>query len=472
MYIKKVEIKNLWGNDYMWKLHDDVNVLIGHNGFGKSTMLQMIHEAILPPREKPLNYRLFDPIDKIIIELDNDVVVCVSSEERTITGNKKIEDYSIKTTLIDTFDVLEKSLNPNATLLDYQLDKLRQKFVVYQRDLSNQVEEALISRDSNSRSTELERIAKIYDTKNIFLEILNGLFRETGKKFNEKEFYFEKLENTKHPIIPSKLSSGEKQILIILLTVLLQDKSKFLLIMDEPEISLHIDWQRKLITNIRQVNPNVQIILATHSPTVYYQGWTEKVTRIEDIRTPINPESTIITEKAAQNNQQIERIFESFQGLTGGKPSKLYQFNKNIASYTSFTKQESIELLNYIKQKEIYPDVVTFTTLISKVNNFDDAKFLFDLIETEKYTQLTFVQPNDITLNTLIKKVNTVEQGIRLIQSVSTNEKLQLHPDIITFSTLLGKAKTIEEVNLIEEARNYFSVKVNDIYSNKLKFKQ
>ena len=81
------------------------------------------------------------------------------------------------------------------------------------------------------------------------------------------------------------MSSGEKQILVILLTVLVEDKSPYVLFMDEPEVSLHIEWQQKLITTIRQINPNVQIILTTHSPAVIMNGWLDAVTEVSDITT-------------------------------------------------------------------------------------------------------------------------------------------------------------------------------------------
>ncbi len=62
------------------------------------------------------------------------------------------------------------------------------------------------------------------------------------------------------------LSSGEKNVLLILLAAL--DAGESSLIIDEPEISLHIDWQRDLINHIRAINPHCQIIVATHSPEI------------------------------------------------------------------------------------------------------------------------------------------------------------------------------------------------------------
>ena len=80
-----------------------------------------------------------------------------------------------------------------------------------------------------------------------------------------------------------QLSSGEKQLLYILLQVFLQEKKKSILIMDEPEISLHISWQQKLIDVICEMNPNCQLIVATHSPSIFGKGWSENIVYMEDI---------------------------------------------------------------------------------------------------------------------------------------------------------------------------------------------
>ena len=81
------------------------------------------------------------------------------------------------------------------------------------------------------------------------------------------------------------MSSGEKQMLAILLTVLIEDHQHYTLFMDEPEVSLHIDWQQKLIDMILMLNPNVQIVLTTHSPAVIMNGWMDHVTEVGDITT-------------------------------------------------------------------------------------------------------------------------------------------------------------------------------------------
>ncbi|MBR3114330.1 MAG: ATP-binding protein, partial [Bacteroidaceae bacterium] len=76
---------------------------------------------------------------------------------------------------------------------------------------------------------------------------------------------------------------GEKQMLIILLTVLLQNQQPYILLMDEPEASLHVEWQQRLVSIIRKMNPKVQIILTTHSPALIMDGWLDSVTEVSDI---------------------------------------------------------------------------------------------------------------------------------------------------------------------------------------------
>lgn len=107
-------------------------------------------------------------------------------------------------------------------------------------------------------------------TKQIFSQI--DLFLNTLKSFiTDKNFTFvagELSVTTEGPIPLAKLSSGEKQLLILFIESLLQRKQPFIFLADEPELSLHIAWQRNIISAIRSINPNAQIVVATHSPEI------------------------------------------------------------------------------------------------------------------------------------------------------------------------------------------------------------
>ncbi|MDI1258602.1 AAA family ATPase, partial [Aquabacterium sp.] len=64
----------------------------------------------------------------------------------------------------------------------------------------------------------------------------------------------------------SDLSSGERHILTFLTLVLFQGRERNFLIIDEPEISLNIKWQRELMGLLHNLAPHTQIIVASHSP--------------------------------------------------------------------------------------------------------------------------------------------------------------------------------------------------------------
>ena len=113
-------------------------------------------------------------------------------------------------------------------------------------------------------------------------DMVDDLFSETRKKIirTENELRFTQIGEV---LLPYQLSSGEKQILAILLTVLVEDNQPYVLFMDEPEVSLHIEWQKRLVDLCLELNPNVQIILTTHSPAVVMNGWVDSVTEVSDI---------------------------------------------------------------------------------------------------------------------------------------------------------------------------------------------
>lgn len=72
-----------------------------------------------------------------------------------------------------------------------------------------------------------------------------------------------------------KLSSGEKQILIMFFALLFHAEPGSIVILDEPEISLHVSWQQKLgryFSDICRVR-DIQMIVATHSPQVIHDMW-------------------------------------------------------------------------------------------------------------------------------------------------------------------------------------------------------
>jgi predicted ATP-dependent endonuclease of OLD family len=136
---------------------------------------------------------------------------------------------------------------------------------------------------SGSQISQVEA-SRIYQYRSLFLNIVQNAFSQTGKTIidNKSRIEFKLSDGTL--IHSDSLSSGEKQFLIIMLTVLLEKGQDYILLMDEPEISMHYEWQSKLIENILKLNPNCQIILSTHSPALIMDGWEQSVMNIDKIK--------------------------------------------------------------------------------------------------------------------------------------------------------------------------------------------
>ena len=76
-----------------------------------------------------------------------------------------------------------------------------------------------------------------------------------------------KLGTGEEEISASALSAGEKQLLSFLSYAAFFEKNIF--IVDEPELSLHLDWQRKLISSLAALGSTHQYFFVTHSPAIY-----------------------------------------------------------------------------------------------------------------------------------------------------------------------------------------------------------
>ena len=155
------------------------------------------------------------------------------------------------------YDVIEKyTIDP-----DTQLDKLEKDFIAYK-------EKAIVNCQLSTVNSFFDYVDKLYgQTDKTIIRDAEGIrFLQEGDILTTRQ-----------------LSSGEKQMMLILLTVLLEDRQPYVLFMDEPEVSLHVDWQQQLVTIITELNPEIQLILTTHSPAVVMNGWLDKVTEVSDI---------------------------------------------------------------------------------------------------------------------------------------------------------------------------------------------
>lgn len=263
-YITQIEIDSLWSGQHhiIWNLDRRVNILSGVNGVGKSTILNKVVKGLSAGGEFPSH-------------MLKGVHIKVSPEDARWIRYDIIRSFDRPLLNADVVEKMDVSL---ATELDWQLYKLQRKYLDYQVNIGNRIIQTLQSGEPDAA----EKAQKLSEPKKRFQDIMDHLFADTGKKIirTANEIRFSQIGET---LVPYQLSSGEKQILAILLTVLVEDQQSYVLFMDEPEVSLHVEWQKQLVDLILELNPNVQIILTTHSPAVIMNGWMDKVTEVSDI---------------------------------------------------------------------------------------------------------------------------------------------------------------------------------------------
>jgi predicted ATPase len=121
----------------------------------------------------------------------------------------------------------------------------------------------------------VDKHKQIYEPKDTFVRVVSSLFYKKRVDINNRNSPIV-VTLDGQPVSIFDLSSGEKQLFILLGETLLQEKAPCIFLADEPELSLHVDWQVRLVPTLREINPNAQVIFATHSPDIVgaYQNAT------------------------------------------------------------------------------------------------------------------------------------------------------------------------------------------------------
>ena len=265
MRIKEFSIDNLYYEyNFSHTLDEKVNIFVGNNGSFKTTLLRLLRHAITYEKNSQFFQSRLTKVtfkDGMVMEYHEtenllskdrdgeDTLKNVTSWTPMLGGKKILEsEYRklVKLDYVSTFDVKGDGKSTQDSYLDIDLVK----------ELTERI-------NSNSSITKAE-LDKINERKNLFISLVNECFAETGKTLSNDSTKLVFLKNNTIGIYPKELSSGEKQLLIILLTVLLERGEEYILMLDEPEISMHISWQYKLIDMILRLNPEVQIILESN----------------------------------------------------------------------------------------------------------------------------------------------------------------------------------------------------------------
>ncbi|QLE59100.1 AAA family ATPase [Nostoc sp. TCL26-01] len=229
--------------------------------------------------------------------------VSAYSSELAQEIQSKLAEYGTTSQSLDrTFPARVVQKQPSSDLtgeqLRHQLDELEET-------RSRLIEVGLLDKDENSdfqiqsqfidESTKnilsvyvedvekkLSVFSEIASKIELLRRIINNKFAYSYKEMNfnkEKGFVFKTLyhpsSSNRDTLSPIDLSSGEQHELVLLYELLFKVQPNSLVLIDEPELSLHVGWQVQFLKDLQEITKlaDLDILMATHSPDIIQDRW-------------------------------------------------------------------------------------------------------------------------------------------------------------------------------------------------------
>lgn len=327
IYLKQIKVTGLFGyKNLSWDVYEDVNILGGDNGSGKSTMFQICHfligagyikdahyarlvdkvtlaftngyslmwekQKMMPDTEREAGYSYFN-IGNGKVEKDGSIEVQrvkVLDEQGNIKELSSIVDYvgtsllsSFDQTILDTQKIAGEKENNDRTYLD----KLLTSYISYRnRRVSQILIDSLSAGEQDGESSRGHRVTisgKDAQYIILFNEALKEFFGENYQIKAGMESQITMISKKTHEEIAYQdLSLGEKEMLLLIVFISNTYDEPVLVWLDEPDLGLHVDWQEKLIGSLKRLNPNIQLFVSTHAPSMV-EGNQERVKEMSEI---------------------------------------------------------------------------------------------------------------------------------------------------------------------------------------------
>ena len=210
-------------------------------------------------------------------------------------------------------------------------------------------------------------------------EITNKVVNEINRIFNILEVDvklngFSKDEKTM-PIFENSageefdindLSSGEKQLFLRTLSIKMLEPKNSIILIDEPELSLHPKWQQRIVEVYKNIGENNQIIVATHSPHILGSVSNENIFilyRNENGKIEVRTGEELYS----SYGQPVDRILKDIMGLKSIRTPKI---DKNLEELRKLVDENKYDTEEF-KEK--------YSNLLEILGNTDEDLFLIDM---------------------------------------------------------------------------------------------
>jgi predicted ATPase len=386
--VRKMKVKSLYINkfkalkDFKIDFNDDINVLIGENGVGKTTILEIIYNLIISNTSFTSADSEFNKC-KLKIQLDEDELNYVNStnaylKEPTfqsvdeIIVNSEGSSKKLNIDKIHQFYTNSTKLGSKgfAQVVFLPTDVNFQKYKVETPKKIEKTNEIGIVLNSNEMSINLKEYLVNNHYKDLedvsvgqkpyriekFKELYNSFFEE--KEFlGVKEFEpLFKVKSTGELHSADELSAGEKQIFFRGGSLLQLNLENSIILIDEPELSLHPEWQQKILDFYRKIGVNNQIIIATHSPHIVSSC------KKEEIRVLVKENGNVKVQEDVEETygwtveQLLLSVFQLESVRSPEVQKKINRFKELYINKSKLNNNEHIEMNLLRKELEKYLD--------------------------------------------------------------------------------------------------------------------
>lgn len=266
----------------------DKIVLIGENGTGKTTILKEIYDLMDIESHSKSENKIFLDLEEnekylfknYLLKNNNNIIM----EDDILYDCADIKCLDIKKEAFN-FEEIEKDKYKSKVIylpaeVNFNSLKRVDRTFRYKYKFRNEINENLISDlpsaiankiyvemimnedlpARESREKVCKEVNSIFESMDLDVELI-GLSKD-----EDTIPIFRNIEGKEFDI--SGLSSGEKQLFLRALSLKFLNVNNSIILIDEPEISLHPRWQRKIINVYENIGENNQLIIATHSPHI------------------------------------------------------------------------------------------------------------------------------------------------------------------------------------------------------------
>ena len=208
------------------------------------------------------------------------------------------------------------------------------------KDVPSYIATRIIEMANDQENTPMQGIrAAVFKEINEIFEILDLDIKISGISKNAKSIpIFTNSAGDKFDI--NELSSGEKQLFLRTLAIKMLNPENSIILIDEPELSLHPKWQQRIVDVYRKIGKNNQIIIATHSPHILGSVKKENIMLLDK-----DDEGKIVFKTGDElydsYGQPTERILEDIMGLKTTRNQEIFDKLEKIREMVNDDKYET-----------------------------------------------------------------------------------------------------------------------------------